>query len=219
MIRFDERREREQRAEFCFEDSLLELSLGVGFMLLGIGDLIGLDFLAGIYFVALFPILRHLKRIITVPRMHHLDFLPDPEAQPNMKRKKLVLSICRWHSIILGSAVLLCSQTVRILLCYRFRFEVQSACAVSIVAIFLLLWAGSALRHLRTFSIAAAALLIVFHWFDIGLAWYFASLGAAIVSSAVVKLQGFVHNYPRMNGILRISRERLCRLAGERLED
>ena len=216
MIQFDDRREREQRASLCFEDGLLDVGIGVGLLILGFFTMLGLGVVAGAYLVMLFPIVNALKRIVTMPRMHHLDFLPDTEARDRARRVRAVVSIAMGMLIALGALAFFTSRMIPAPVSTWLREHAFVVFGLLLAALFVLLGWGTATGRLRAYAIITMVFLVVGHWFDIRSALFFVVLGVVIAAWGAAVLVRFVHGYPRLNGTL--VRERSYRLIPGRME-
>jgi len=216
MIQFDDRREREQRASLCFEDGLLDVGLGVGLLILGFFTMLGLGVVAGAYLAMLFPIVNALKRIVTMPRMHHLDFVPDPDARGRVRRVRAVLSIAMGILVALGALALFTSLMMPASVSTWLRENAIAVFGLLLAALFALLGWGAAARRLRGYAVITMIALVVGHWFDMRPAWFFVLLGAVIAATGAAVFGRFVQGYPRLNG--RLVRERSYRLIPGRME-
>ncbi|RJR26450.1 MAG: hypothetical protein C4574_07245 [Candidatus Latescibacterota bacterium] len=217
MIQFDDRREREQRASLCFEDGLLDVGIGVGLLILGFFTMLGLGAVAGAYLAALIPIVNALKRIVTMPRMHHLDFLPDPDTRERVRRVKTVVSIAMGILVALGALAFFTSWIMPAPVSSWLRENAIMVFGLLLAALFVLLGWGTATGRPRVYAAVTAAALVVGHWFDMSPSWFFVLLGAVVAAGGTSALVRFVHVYPRQNGG-RI-RERHYRLIPGRLEE
>ena len=217
MIQFDDRREREQRASLCFGDGLLDVGIGVGLLILGFFTMLGLGAVAGAYLAMLFPIVNALKRIVTVPRMHHLDFLPDPEARVRVRRVRIVVSGAMGLLIALGALAFFTSRMISVPVSTWLRENAIVVFGLLLAALFVLLGWGTATGRLRAYAIITTAALVVGHWFDMRPAWFFIVLGAVIAAWGSTVLTRFVRVYPRLNG--NRVRERSYRLIPGRMEE
>ncbi len=219
MIRFDDRKEREQRASLCFADGLLDIGIGVGLLALGFLAMLGLGAIAGIYLATLFPIVNLLKRGVTMPRMHHLDFLPDPETERRVLRVRAVVSIAMGMLIALGVLAFFTSRMIPAPVSTWLRENAIVVFGLLLAALFVLLGWGTTTRRFRIYAIITAAALVVGYWFNVGQSWFFVVLGAVITGSGGSVLARFVHEYPRINGNGARAHAKSYRLASGRMEE
>jgi small-conductance mechanosensitive channel len=165
----------------------------------------------------LFPIVNALKRIVTVPRMHHLDFLPDPEARVRVRRVRIVVSAAMGLLIALGALAFFTSRMISVPVSAWLRENAIVVFGLLLAALFVLLGWGTATGRLRAYAIITTAALVVGHWFDMRPAWFFIVLGAVIAAWGSTVLTRFVRVYPRLNG--NRVRERSYRLIPGRMEE
>jgi peptidoglycan/LPS O-acetylase OafA/YrhL len=213
MIQFDDRREREQRASLCFADGLLDLGIGIGLLALGFLMMLGLGAIAGVYLAMLIPIVNLL------PRMHHLDFLPDPEAELRVRRVRAVVSISMGMLIALGVLAFFSSRMIPAPVPQWLWEHAIIIFGLMLAALFMLLGWGTATPRLRVYAIVTAVALVVGYWFNMSPGWFFVCIGALIAAWGTAVLVHFIHTYPRMNGGIDGAHARRYRLASGRMEE
>ncbi len=219
MIQFDDRKEREQRASLCGADGLIDTGIGVGLVLLGFATMLGLGGIAGVYLAMLFPIVNASKRIVTMPRMHHLDFHPDPETGRRIGRVKAVASVSMGILIALGVLALFTTRMIPIPISKWLRANAIIVFGLLLAALFVILAWGLATKRFRAYAVVTTAALVFAHWFSLSPAWFFILLGAGVGGCGAAVLSRFVRDYPRMNGRDHFGNAKRYRFASGRIED
>lgn len=217
MIQFDDRKERERRASLCFEDGLLDVGIGAGLIILGFFTMLGLGFVAGAYLAMLCPIVGTLKRIVTMPRMHHLDFIPDPEARGRARLARIVLSIATGILIAIGALAFFTSRIMPPPVSTWLRAHAIVVFGLLLAALFVILGWGTATKRLGAYAAITVVSIVFGHWFDMSPALFFVVLGSVVAAWGAAVLVRFVQGYPRLNGAL--VRERSYRLIPGRMEE
>ena len=219
MIQFDDRKEREQRASLCGADGLIDTGIGVGLLILGFATMVGLGGIAGVYLAMLIPIVNASKRIVTMPRMHHLDFHPDPEAGRRIGRVRAVASVSMGMLIALGVLALFTTRTMPIPISKWLRGNAIVVFGIALAGLFALLGWGMATRRFRTYAVVTAVALVFGHWFNMSAAWFFILLGMGVGGCGAVVLSRFIRDYPRMNVRDQLAHAKRYRLVSGRIED
>jgi len=199
MIAFDEAREMERRASFCYADGLLDIGIGLGLLFLGLTTLVGLGALAGVYLAVLVPIVRAAKRSVTVPRMHHLDFMPEPGAESRSRRLQAVLVASMAVLIALGVLALFMSRMIPAHISSWLRSNAIVIFGALLAALFILIGWGTSTRRARRYAFVTIIALVLGYWFDLNPVWYFVLIGAVVLSWGSVTLNHFVRDFPRMH--------------------
>lgn len=219
MIQFDDRKEREQRASLCGADGLIDTGIGIGLLLLGFATMLGLGGIAGVYLALLFPIVNASKRIVTMPRMHHLDFHPDPDAGRRIGRVRAVVSISMGILIALGVLAFFTSRMIPIPISKWLRANAIVVFGLALTALFALLWWGLAAKRFRAYAALTMVALVFGYWFNANPSWFFILLGAGVGGGGVAVLSRFVRDYPRMNGRDHFAHAKRYRFASGRIEE
>lgn len=199
MIQFDDTKEREQRADLCYADGLLDIGIGVGLFSLGIVTLVGLGALAGVYLALLFPIVKSAKRSVTMPRMHHLDFMPEPDAEWRIRRVKGVVTASMVVLIAIGALAFFMSRMIPPPLSTWLREHAIILFGALLAAFFVLLGWGTATARLRHYAVITAVALVFCHWFDLGASFFLLLIGIVTIVWGSNVLSRFVRSYPRMH--------------------
>ena len=198
MIQFDDAREMERRASLCYGDGLLDIGIGIGLLMLGLGIILGYGAFAAIYMAMLFSIVRSAKRAVTVPRMHHLDFIPEDDADSRLHRGKTVVVISLAVLSALAVLALFMSRVVPATVSATVRANAIVIFGCALAGLFLLIGWGTATKRLRIEAAIALLALVLGYWFDLSVSWYLMLLGAVTVAWGTVALSRFVRDYPRL---------------------
>ena len=197
MIQFDDMREMERRASMFYGDGLLDIGIGIGLVILGFGMLFGLSAIAVVYMAMIFTIVKLAKRSITIPRMHHLDFLPEPDMESRLRRSKPAVAASLIALLFLGVLALFMSRMIPERISAGLRSNAIVIFGVLLAAIFMLIAWGTAMRRLRVQGGIAILALVLGHWFGLGVSWYLMFLGAVTGAVGAVVLARFIRDYPR----------------------
>jgi hypothetical protein len=200
MIVFDDTREMERRASMCYADGLLDIGIGIGLLILGFGMLFGLGAVAVVYWALIFSLMRSAKRIVTVPRMHHLDFIPEPDAERRLNRAKAVVAAALAALLALGVVALFMSRLIPGHISAAVRENGIVIFGLALTALFALIAWGTAEKRPRAYAALALLILVFGYWFSLGAAWYVMIMGAVSVSCGSSALARFVRGYPRFHG-------------------
>jgi hypothetical protein len=197
MIQFDDAREMERRSSLYYGDGLLDIGIGIGLIILGFGMLFGLGILASVYMAMLFSIVKSAKRSITVPRMHHLDFIPEPDVESKLRRGRAVVAISLGLLSALGVLSLCTSRLIPSPVSMVVRAHAIAIFGCPLAAIFMLAAWGTATRRLRAYAAIAVLALVFGYWFDLNVSWCILLLGAVTSVWGACALGRFMRDYPR----------------------
>jgi hypothetical protein len=200
MIQFDDVREMERRASVCYGDGLLDIGIGFGLLFLGFVMIFGLGALAAVYMAFLFPIVRMAKRSITVPRMHHLDFMPEPDTESRLFRVRAVVVASMAVLLSIGVLAFFMSRMIPARISAGLRANAMVIFGVMLAALFVFMAWGTAIRRLRFYAALTVVALIVGYWFNMSPISYLMVLGAVIVTWGANVLAHFLRTYPKMIG-------------------
>jgi hypothetical protein len=197
MIAFDDAREMGRRAAVCYRDGLFDIGVGLGLLIAGLAMVLDLGALALVYPVLAVPVALAAKRNITAPRMHHLDFMPEPDAESRTLRGRAV--------IIAAPAVLLAIGVLGLLMSRRIPAQVSSGLRAHALVIFgstlaAFFGAGAwitAARRMRWYACAAVFLLVCGHWFNMRVSVYLMAVGSVAAACGAFVLSRFLREYPR----------------------
>ncbi len=197
MIVFDDAREMERRASMCYTDGLLDIVLGIGLLILGLGLIFGIGAIAVAYCAVIYSLMKMAKRIVTAPRMHHLDFMPDPDAESRLGRARGLASAAVAVLVGLGVVAFFMSRFIPARISAGLRGHAIVIFGVALAALFGLLAWGTATRRQRVYALIAVLMLVFAYWFDLGAGWYVTILGAVSVAWGASALSHFLKEYPR----------------------
>lgn len=197
MIAFDDAREMKRRASTCYGDGLLDIGFGLGLFLIGFAMIFDLGALAVIYPALLFPIAKFTKRSITAPRMHHLDFMPDPGAESKIRRSRAVIIAALAVLLAIGVLALLMSRRIPTGISDGLRANALIIFGCMLAALFgVVAWIAEA-RRLRSYAGIAILVFVCGYWFGLKVSWYLMILGSFIGVCGGVVLSRFIRDYPR----------------------
>jgi hypothetical protein len=200
MMTFDDAREMERRASMYYGDGLLDIGIGIGLLFIGFAMIFGFGALAGIYPALIFPIAKSAKRSITAPRMHHLDFMPEPDAESRMRRSRAVVAITLAVLLAIGVLALLMSRMTPARISTGLRANALVIVGLLLAALFIALAWGASTKRLRGYAGVALLVLVCGYWFNLGAAWYLMIIGSVVGAHGAVVLSRFVRDYPRFHG-------------------
>ena len=200
MIAFDDTREMGRRASMYYGDGLLDIGIGIGLLFIGFAMIFGFGAFAGIYPALIFPIARSAKRGITAPRMHHLDFMPEPDAESRMRRSRAVVAATLAVLLAIGVLALLMSRLIPARIAGGLRANALVIVGLLLAALFIAVAWGSSTKRLRGYAGIATLVLVCGYWFDLSVAWYLMIIGAVVGTRGAVVLSRFVRDYPRFYG-------------------
>ena len=198
MIQFDDTKEMERRASVCYGDGLLDIGIGLGLLFLGFVMIFGLGILGAVFMVLLFPIVKSAKRSITIPRMHHLDFMSVPESESRLYRVKAVIAVSMIVLLSIGILAFLMSRMIPARISEGLRENAVVIFGVALTTLFLFIAWGTATKRLLAYAGITILALVCAYWFDLSPISYFMILGAIIASWGVAMLNHFVRAYPKM---------------------
>jgi hypothetical protein len=200
MIAFDDTREMQRRASMYYGDGLLEIGIGIGLLFIGFAMIFGFGALAGIYPILIFPIAKSAKRSITAPRMHHLDFMPEPDAESRMRRSRAVVAGTLAVLLAIGVLALLMSRMMPARVAVGLRSNALVIIGLMLAALFIAIAWGASTKRLRDYGGIAVLVLVCGYWFNLGAAWYLMIIGSVVGVRGAVVLSRFVRDYPRFYG-------------------
>jgi hypothetical protein len=200
MIAFDDAREMRRRASMYYGDGLLDIGIGIGLLFVGFAMIFGFGALAGIYPVLIFPIARAAKRSITAPRMHHLDFMPEPDAESRVRRSRAVVAATLAVLLAIGVLALLMSRMMPARIAGGLRENALVIIGLMLAALFMAIAWGASTKRLRDYGGIAILLLVCGYWFNLGAAWYLMIIGSVVGAHGAVVLSRFIRDYPRFYG-------------------
>jgi peptidoglycan/LPS O-acetylase OafA/YrhL len=199
MIAFDDAREMGRRATVCYGDGLLDIGIGLGLLLIGFAMIFDLGALAVIYPALMFPIARSAKRSITAPRMHHLDFMPEPGTESRARRNRAVIVAALAVLLAIGILALLMSRWIPGHVSENLRAHALIIFGSMLAAFFGVgAWATAA-KRLRGYAGVAILFLVCGYWFGMKVPWYFIILGSFVAVCGAVVLSRFIRDYPRFH--------------------
>jgi hypothetical protein len=199
MIQFDDAAEMERRASMYFGDGLLDIGIGIGLFVLGFGMVFGVGALAVVYMAVLFSIVRSAKRSITVPRMHHLDFIPEPGSESRQRRNKAVLVSSLVVLLAIGVLALFMSKMMPARISAGVRANGIVIFGGSLAGLFTLVGWGTATKRPWAYAAISMLALVLGYWFNLKVSWYLMLLGAVVVAWGAAVLARFVRDYPRFH--------------------
>lgn len=200
MIAFDDAREMRRRASMYYGDGLLDIGIGIGLLFAGFSMSVGFGALAGIFPALIFPIAKTAKRSITAPRMHHLDFMPEPDAESRMHRSRAVVAVTLAFLLALGALALLMSPTMPARIAGGLRANALVIVGLMLAALFVAVAWGASTRRLIGYAGIAILVLVCGYWFNLGAAWYLMIIGSVVGAHGAAVLSRFIRDYPKFYG-------------------
>jgi hypothetical protein len=199
MIAFDDAREMERRAAACYGDGLFDIGMGLGLLFVGFAMIFGLGALAVLYPALMLPVAKAAKRSVTAPRMHHLDFMPEPGEGSRRRRSRAVLFAALAVLLAIGVLALLMSQRIPARISHGLRANALVIFGCMLAALFGgVAWMAST-RRLRGYAALALLVLVCGYWFDLKVSWYLMIVGAYVAAYGAVVCSRFVRDYPRFH--------------------
>ena len=199
MIAFDDAREMERRASAFYGDGLLDIGIGLGLLFIGFAMIFGFGALAGVYPAMILPIAKSAKRTVTEPRMHHLDFMPEPGVESRMLRSRAVIAATLAVLLALGILALFMSRMIPARISGGLRTDALLIFGGILAALFILIAWGTATRRIRGYAAIAVLTLVCGYWFDLTASWYLMILGSFVGVCGAVVLSRFIRDYPRFH--------------------
>ncbi|MCX5754443.1 MAG: hypothetical protein NTW97_12530 [Candidatus Krumholzibacteria bacterium] len=200
MIAFDDAREMQRRASMYYGDGLLDIGIGIGLLFIGFAMIFGFGALAGIYPALILPVAKSAKRSITAPRMHHLDFMPEPDAESRMRRSRAVVAVTLAVLLAIGVLALLMSRMMPARIAVGLRANALVIIGSLLAALFIAIAWGSSTKRLRGYAGIAVLVLVCGYWFGLSTAWYLMIIGSIVGANGAVVLSRFIRDYPRFYG-------------------
>jgi hypothetical protein len=200
MIQFDDAAEMERRAAMYYGDGLLDIGIGIGLLVLGFGMIFGVGAFALVYTAVLLSVVKSAKRSVTVPRMHHLDFAPDPGVESSPGRSKAVLVASLVVLLALGVLAFLMSRIAPARISALLRANGIVIFGGVLAGLFTLIAWGTATKRLCAYAAISMLTLVFGYWFNLKVSWYLMILGAVLVTWGAVVLSRFMRDYPRFHG-------------------
>jgi hypothetical protein len=200
MIAFDDTREMARRASMYYGDGLLDIGIGLGLLFIGFAMIFGFGALAGIYPLLIFPVAKSAKRSITAPRMHHLDFMPEADAESKVRRSRAVVAVTMAVLLAIGVLALLMSHMIPARISGDLRANALVIVGLTLASLFIAIAWGASTKRLRGYAGIATLVLVCGYWFGLGAAWYLMIIGAVVGTRGAVVLSRFVRDYPRFHG-------------------
>ena len=200
MIAFDDAREMRRRASMCYGDGLLDIGIGIGLLFVGFAMSVGFGALAGIFPALIFPIAKTAKRSITAPRMHHLDFMPEPDAESRMRRSRAVVAVTLAFLLALGALALLMSRLMPARIAGGLRANALVIVGLLLAGLFVAVAWGALTRRLIGYAGIAILVLVCGYWFNLGAAWYLMIIGSVVGAHGAAVLSRFIRDYPKFYG-------------------
>jgi hypothetical protein len=199
MIAFDDAREMNRRAAACYGDGLFDIGMGLGLLCIGFAMIFGLGALAFVYPVLIFPVAKSAKRSVTAPRMHHLDFMPEPGEGSGRRRGRAALVAALVVLLAIGVLALLTSREIPTRISHGLRANALVITGCMLAALFgAIAWMASANR-LRGYAAVALLVFVCGYWFNLQVSWYLMIVGAFVGAYGSVVLSRFVRDYPRFH--------------------
>ena len=200
MIAFDDTREMGRRASMYYGDGLLDIGIGIGLLFIGFAMIFGFGAVAGVYPALIFPVAKSAKRSITAPRMHHLDFMPEPDAESRIRRSRAVVAATTAVLLAIGVLALLMSRMIPARIAGGLRANGLVVVGLMLAALFIAIAWGASTKRLRGYAGIATLVLVCGYWFGLSVAWYLMIIGAVVGTRGAVVLSRFVHDYTRFYG-------------------
>jgi len=200
MIAFDDTREMGRRASMYYGDGLLDIGIGIGLLFIGFAMIFGFGAVAGVYPALIFPVAKSAKRSITAPRMHHLDFMPEPGAESRIRRSRAVVAATTAVLLAIGVFALLMSRMIPARIAGGLRANGLVVVGLTLAALFVAIAWGASTKRLFGYAGIATLVLVCGYWFDLSVAWYLMIIGAVVGTRGAVVLSRFVRDYPRFYG-------------------
>ena len=197
MIAFDDAREMQRRASMYYGDGFLEIGIGIGLLFAGFAMIFGFGALAWIYPALIVPVAKAAKRSITAPRMHHLDFMPEPDAESRMRRSRAVGAVTLAVLLAIGMLALLMSRMMPARIASGLRANALVIIGSLLAALFIFIAWGSSTKRLRDYGWIVILILVCGYWFNLGVAWYLMIIGSIVGARGAVVLARFIRDYPR----------------------
>jgi len=197
MIQFDDTKEMERRASMHYGDGLLDIGIGIGLVILGFAMIFGFGAIAVVYMAMIVSLVKSAKRSITVPRMHHLDFIPEPDAESRFNRMRGVVTASMAVLLVLGVLALFMSRIIPARISAGLRANGIIVFGMTLTAFFVLIGWGTATKRVRAYAAIAMLILVFAYWFDLDVSWYLMIIGAVTGIWGTVVLARFVKDYPR----------------------
>jgi hypothetical protein len=197
MIAFDDAREMGRRASMYYGDGLLDIGIGIGLLFMGFAMVFGLGAIAAIYPALILPVARSAKRGITAPRMHHLDFMPEPDAESRMRRSRAVVAGTLAALLAIGVLALLMSRMMPERIAVGARAHGLVIVGLLLAALFGAIAWGASTKRLGGYAGFAVLVLVCGYWFNLGVAWYLMIVGSVVGARGAFVLSRFVRDYPR----------------------
>lgn len=200
MIAFDDAREMERRASMYYGDGLLDIGIGIGLFFAGFAMIFGLGALAVIYPALIVPIAKSAKRCVTAPRMHHLDFMPEPDADSRMRRSRAVVAVTLAALLAVGVLGFLMSRMIPERIAGGLRANSLVIVGLLLASFFGAIAWGASTKRLSGYAGIAILVLVCGYWFNLDTAWYLMIIGSIVGARGAFVLSRFVRDYPRFYG-------------------
>jgi hypothetical protein len=199
MIAFDDAREMERRAAACYGDGLFDIGMGLGLLFIGFAMIFGLGALAVVYPALIFPVAKAAKRNVTAPRMHHLDFMPEPGEESRRRPGRAALFAALAVLLAIGVRAILMSQWIPARISHGLRANALVIFGCMLAALFgAVAWMSSA-KRLRGYAAVALLVFVCGYWFNMEVPAYLMIVGAFVGAYGAVVLSRFVRDYPRFH--------------------
>ena len=140
-----------------------------------------------------------------MPRMHHLDFMPEPGARSRTLRLRCVVVASMAVLVALGVLALFMSRLIPAPLSSWFRAHAIVVFGALLAALFGLIGWGTSTGRARRYAVITVVLLVLGYWFNLNPVWYFVLLGVVVLAWGSITLSHFVRDYPKMhdrNGVV-----------------
>jgi hypothetical protein len=176
------------------EDGLMDLFMGITFLLVGIGKYFGETSFITILPVIILLIARKMKRIVTFPRIGYVDF---GSRATGKRRMYLLLMMC--VPIILGVIIYFVSNRISVSTSApNFMDEYGSLIYPSLMGIMLVI-ISFILEAKRMISYALLFVLafVIAFFTDVNKAYSFMAIGLIVTVSGAFVLNRFVKKYPK----------------------
>jgi hypothetical protein len=160
--------ERTERQAMPYHgDGLLDILIGLGILSFGLAIVFDIIALAGAYIAILAATMPALKKAVTAPRMHYVDYAPAPDTRRRMVRLGLLVLLGLGVLLILGLLVFFRADTIPAWLTVGIRE--YGLLLIGVVLVAMLVVAGWATGQARMIAYAALAALAsaAGHWLGI----------------------------------------------------
>jgi len=187
-------KEIERKANLYHGDGLIHIAIGLAILIVAMAEIFDWTALGGVWVVLWLPIMRSVKKSITVPRMRYIDFTPKAQWKVKLIIVTVVLAVAVLFT--LGLVVFTKSEALPSWFAPWIREYGLVVIGVFLAGLFsLIAWATGA-RRVYAYAALAVIAFASGYWFNLEFPLYFTVLGAVIVLSGIVVLVQFLRKYP-----------------------